>query len=149
MAAPKRATPAQIINHLRKAEVELANGKSIKEVCRGIGVSEQTYYRWRKEYGGMQVSQAKRMKELEKENQHLRRAVADLTVDNLILKEAKLLSPERRRRCVVLVQQQLGGYCQLDVARVKPRPRISRDRSGSRGRNPVFERTLTQQSVVR
>ena len=88
MAAPKRATPAQIINHLRKAEVELANGQSIKEVCRGIGVSEQTYYRWRKEYGGMQVSQAKRMKELEKENQHLRRAVANLTVDNLILKEA-------------------------------------------------------------
>ncbi len=88
MAAPKRATPAQIINHLRKAEVELANGKSMKEVCRVIGVSEQTYYRWRKEYGGMQVSQAKRMKELEKENQHLRRAVANLTVDNLILKEA-------------------------------------------------------------
>jgi len=88
MAAPKRATPAQIINHLRKAEVELANGKSMKEVCRGIGVSEPTYYRWRKEYGGMQVSQAKRMKELEKENQHLRRAVANLTVDNLILKEA-------------------------------------------------------------
>ncbi len=88
MAAPKRATPAQIINHLRKAEVELANGTSIKDVCRGIGVSEQTYYRWRKEYGGMQVSQAKRMKELEKENQHLRRAVANLTVDNLILKEA-------------------------------------------------------------
>ena len=88
MAAPKRATPAQIINYLRKAEVEVANGKSIKEVWRGIGVSEQTYYRWRKEYGGMQVSQAKRMKEVEKENQHLRRAVANLTVDNLILKEA-------------------------------------------------------------
>ena len=60
----------------------------MKEVCRGIGVSEQTYYRWRKEYGGMQVSQAKRMKEVEKENQHLRRVVANLTVDNLILKEA-------------------------------------------------------------
>ena len=88
MAAPKRATPAQIINHLRKAEVELANGKSMKEVCRGIGVTEQTYYRWRKAYGGMQVNQAKRMKELEKENQHLRRAVSTLTVDNLILKEA-------------------------------------------------------------
>ena len=88
MAAPKKATPAQIINHLRKAEVELANGKSIKEVSRGLGVSEQTYYRWRREYGGMKASQAKRMKELEKENQHLRRAVADLTVDNLILKEA-------------------------------------------------------------
>jgi transposase-like protein len=88
MAAPKNATPAQIINHLRKAEVELANGKSIKEVCRGLKISKQTYYRWRREYGGMQVNQAKRLKELEKENQHLRRAVPDLTVDNLILKEA-------------------------------------------------------------
>jgi putative transposase len=88
MAAPKRATPAQIINHLRKAEVELANGKSMKEICRGIGVSEQTYYRWRKEYGGMQANQAKRLNELKKENQHLKRAVADLTVDNLILREA-------------------------------------------------------------
>lgn len=90
MAVPKGATPAQITsqNHLRKAEVEQANGKSMKEVCRGIGVTEQTYYRWRKADGGMQVSQAKRMKELEKENQHLRRAVANLTVDNLILKEA-------------------------------------------------------------
>jgi putative transposase len=88
MAAPKNVSPAQIINHLRKAEVELANGKSVKEVCRGLGISEQTYYRWRRAYGGMQVSQAKRLKELEKENQHLRRAVADLTVDNLILKEA-------------------------------------------------------------
>ena len=73
MAAPKRATPAQIINHLRKAEVGLANGTSMKEVCRGIGVTEQTYYRWRKAYGGMQVSQAKRMKELEKENCGFRR----------------------------------------------------------------------------
>lgn len=88
MAAPKNATPAQIINYLRKAEVELANGKSIKEICRAMKVSEQTYYRWRREYGGMQATQAKRMKELEKENQRLRTAVADLTVDNLILKEA-------------------------------------------------------------
>ena len=96
-AAPKRVTPAQIINHLRKADVELANGKPITEVCRGIGVSEQIYYRWRKEYGGMQVNQAKRMKELEGENQHLRRAVANLTADNLILQE-NLLSPEGIRQ---------------------------------------------------
>ncbi len=88
MAARKNVTPAQIINHLRKAEVELANGKSIKDVCRGLGVSEQTYYRWRREYGGTKVTQAKRLKALEKENQHLKRAVADLTVDNLILREA-------------------------------------------------------------
>lgn len=88
MAARKNVTPAQIINHLRKAEVELANGRSIKEVCKGLGISEQTYYRWRREYGGMKASQAKRLKELEKENQRLKRAVADLTLDNLILKEA-------------------------------------------------------------
>ncbi len=88
MAARENITPAQIINHLRKAEVELANGRSIKEVCKGLGISEQTYYRWRREYGGMKASQAKRLKELEKENQRLKRAVADLTLDNLILKEA-------------------------------------------------------------
>ena len=62
MAGRKNVTPAQIINHLRKAEVELANGQSIKDVCRGLGVSEQTYYRWRREYGGMKASQAKRLK---------------------------------------------------------------------------------------
>jgi transposase-like protein len=88
MAARKNVAPAQIINQLRKAEVELANGRSIKEVCKGLGISEQTYYRWRREYGGMKVSQAKRLKELEKENQRLKRAVANLTLDNLILKEA-------------------------------------------------------------
>ena len=66
----------------------LANGKRVKQVCRELGVSEQTYYRWRKEYGGMQVSQAKRLKALEKQNQRLKQAVADLTVDNMILKEA-------------------------------------------------------------
>jgi transposase-like protein len=69
MAAPKRLSPAQIINQLRRAEVALANGKRVKEVCRELGVSEQTYYRWRREYGGMKLSQAKRLKELEKENQ--------------------------------------------------------------------------------
>jgi transposase-like protein len=88
MAAPKRATPAQIINHLRKAEVQLARGKSVKEVCKGLGISEQTYYRWRREYGGMTTDQAKKLKELEKENQRLKRAVAGLTLDNLILREA-------------------------------------------------------------
>ena len=88
MAAPKRLSPAQIINRLRKTEVALANGKPTKEVCRELGVSEQTYYRWRREYGGMKLSQAKRLKELEKENQQLKRAVAELTLDKLILKEA-------------------------------------------------------------
>ena len=68
--AKKRYSAEQIINHLREAEILLAQGKTVREAARRFGVSEQTYYRWRKEYGGMQVSQAKRMKELEKENQH-------------------------------------------------------------------------------
>ena len=88
MARRKNATPAQIINALRKAEVELANGKSVQEVCKTLNVSEHTYYRWRREYGGMNTAQAKKHKDLEKENQRLKRAVADLTLDNLILKEA-------------------------------------------------------------
>lgn len=88
MAARKARTAAQIINYLRKAEVELAGGKTIREVCKSLGVSEHTYYRWRREYGGMSTNQAKRLKELEQENQRLRRAVSDLTLDNLILKEA-------------------------------------------------------------
>ena len=88
MAARKNKTPAQIINYLRKAEVELAGGKTVREVCKELGVTEHTYYRWRREYGGMNTDQAKRLKELEKENQRLRRAVSDLTLDNLILKEA-------------------------------------------------------------
>ena len=88
MAARKNVSTAQIINALRRAEVGIANGKKVKEICRELGVSEQTYYRWRREYGGMKTSQAKRLKDLEKEVQLLKRAVADLTVEKLILKEA-------------------------------------------------------------
>jgi putative transposase len=84
----KRFSVEQIINHLREADVLLAQGQTVGEVCRQIGVSEQTYYRWRKEYGGLKVDQAKRLKDLEAENVRLRRAVADLTLDKLILKEA-------------------------------------------------------------
>ncbi len=88
MAARKNVSTAQIINALRQAEVGIANGRKIREVCRDLGVSEQTYYRWRREYGGMKTSQAKRLQDLEKEVQLLKRAVADLTVEKLILKEA-------------------------------------------------------------
>jgi putative transposase len=84
----KRFTVEQIIGMLREAEVHLSQGKSIKLVSRELGITEQTYYRWRKEYGGMRVSQARRMKELEQENSRLKRAVADLTLDKLILREA-------------------------------------------------------------
>jgi len=78
----------QIIGRLREAEVHLSQGKSVQLVSRELGITEQTCYRWRKEYGGMKVSQARRLKELEQENTRLKRAVADLTLDTLVLKEA-------------------------------------------------------------
>ena len=78
----------QIIGMLREAEVLNSQSQSIGEICRGFGISENTYYRWRREYGGLKVSQGKRMKELEKENNRLRKAVSDLTLDKLILTEA-------------------------------------------------------------
>ena len=84
----KRHTPEQIITALREAEVGLARGKSVKLISRELGITEQTYYRWRREYGGMKVSQARRLKELERENGRLKRAVADLTLDKLIVEEA-------------------------------------------------------------
>ena len=84
----KRHTPEQIITALREAEVGLARGKSVKLISRELGITEQTYYRWRGEYGGMKVSQARRLKELERENGRLKRAVADLTLDKLIVEEA-------------------------------------------------------------
>ena len=86
--ARKRRTPEQVINRLREVEVVLAQGRTVGEAVRQIGVTEQTYYRWRKEYGGLSVNQARRLKRLEQENTRLRRAVADLTLDNQILKEA-------------------------------------------------------------
>ena len=85
--AKKGYTPEQIINKLREAEILLSQGSSIGEASRKIGVTEQTYYRWRKEYGGMRVEQAKKLKGLEKENAQLKKLVADLSLDNAILKE--------------------------------------------------------------
>ena len=83
----KRHTAEQIIGKLREAEVELAQGKTAGEVCKKLGITEQTYYRWRKEYGGLRVDQAKRLKELERENARLKKLVADQALDNAILKE--------------------------------------------------------------
>lgn len=85
--ARKRYTPEQIIGMLREAEVRLSQGEKVGEISRSLGISEQGYYRWRREYGGLKVSQARRLKDLEKENQRLRKAVSDLTLDALILKE--------------------------------------------------------------
>jgi putative transposase len=84
----RRFTAEQIIGMLREADVELSRGNNVGQICRGLGISEQTYYRWRKEYGGLKVTQAKRLKDLEKENSRLKRAVAELTLDKLILNEA-------------------------------------------------------------
>ena len=82
----KAFKPEHIINKLREAEVLIIQGSTIGEASRRIGVTEQTYYRWRREYGGMGVEQARRLKELEKENARLKRLVADLSLDNIILK---------------------------------------------------------------
>ena len=84
----KRYRPEEIIAKLREAEVLLGQGKKVPEVIKTLGIHEVTYYRWRKEYGGLNVSQAKRLKELERENARLRQAVSDLTLDKLILQEA-------------------------------------------------------------
>jgi transposase-like protein len=84
----KRFTPEKIIGMLREAEIALSQGMTVVEVSRQLSISEQTYYRWRKQYGGMKVSQAKRLQDLERENNRLKKAVADLTLDKLILREA-------------------------------------------------------------
>ena len=85
--ARKRYTAEQIIGYLRQAEVMIGVGKSMVEVLRELDITANTYYRWRKEYGGLGLDQARRLKELEQENGRLKRAVANLTLDNLILKE--------------------------------------------------------------
>ena len=84
----KRFTSEQIIGKLREAEIALAKGKPVPLACKQIGVTQQTYYRWRKEYGGLKVEQAKKLKELEKENARLKKLVANMALDNDILREA-------------------------------------------------------------
>lgn len=84
----KRHTAEEVVTKLREADVLVGKGQTIDEACRQLGITNQTYYKWRKEYGGLQVDQAKRLKELELENGRLRKVVADLVMDNTILKEA-------------------------------------------------------------
>ncbi|WP_238179943.1 IS3 family transposase [Methylobacterium oxalidis] len=106
----KRPKPEEIVAKLRQADVLISQGQSVAEAIRAIGVTEVTYYRWRKEYGGLKSNQVRRMKDLETENARLRKAIADLTLDKLILQEAapgKLLSPARRRVCVEHVRNVL------------------------------------------
>jgi transposase-like protein len=84
----KRVSAEQIVNKLRQAEVLLAQGQTIPQVSKGLGITDQTYYRWRKEYGGVKTDQAKRLKELERENARLKRLLADAELDKAILREA-------------------------------------------------------------
>jgi putative transposase len=84
----RKHTAEEIVVKLREADVLIGKGQTVDEACRQLGVTNQTYYKWRKEYGGLQVDQAKRLKELEQENGRLRKVVADLVMDNTILKEA-------------------------------------------------------------
>jgi transposase-like protein len=85
--ARKRYAPEEIIGHLRTIEIDVGRGTAVGDACRKLGLTEQTYYRWKREYGGLRVGQAKRLKALEQENGRLKRLVADLSLDNAILKE--------------------------------------------------------------
>ena len=83
----QRYKPEQIVNLLRKIEVEIANGKTTPQAAREVGITEQTYYRWRREFGGLKLDQAKRLKELEKENSRLKRLVAELSLEKQVLRD--------------------------------------------------------------
>jgi putative transposase len=87
MGRGKKYQPEQVVNLLRQIEVAVANGKSTPLACKEAGVTEQSYYRWRKEYGGLQVDQARRLKELEQENTKLKRLVSELSLEKLVLKD--------------------------------------------------------------
>ncbi|MDP7485271.1 MAG: IS3 family transposase [Dehalococcoidia bacterium] len=128
----KGHSPEQVLNKLRQVEVAVAGGKSVGQAVREIGVTDHTYYRWRREYGGLNLDQARRLKKLEHENARLKRAVADLALDKQILKEAgrgKLLSPSRRRKCVERVQRVLPGVSERRACRVINQPRPTQRRT--------------------
>ena len=127
----KGHSPEQVLNKLRQVEVAVAGGKSVGQAVRGIGVTDHTYYRWRREYGGLNLDQAKRLKRLEQGNARLKRTVADLALDKQILKEAaegKLLSPSRRRKCVEHVQRILPTVSERRACRVINQPRPTQRR---------------------
>ncbi|ADW69286.1 transposase IS3/IS911 family protein [Granulicella tundricola MP5ACTX9] len=110
MARGKKHTAEPIVNLLRQVEVGVANGKSLPQACKEAEIVEQTYCRWRREYGGLKVDQARRLKDLEQENAKLKRLVANLSLEKLVLKDrgGKLLSPERRR-CAVSHAREAHG----------------------------------------
>nr|WP_322509195.1 IS3 family transposase [Anaerolinea sp.] len=129
--AKKTFSAEDIINKLREAEVLISQGKTVAEVCKAIGVTDQTYYRWKKEYGGMRTDQARRLKELEKENARLRKVVADLTLDMEILKEGqrvKMTSPAKRREAVEQVRK-VFEVSERRACRVIRQPRSTQRRT--------------------
>ncbi|MBT3554229.1 MAG: IS3 family transposase [Chloroflexi bacterium] len=128
----KGHSPEQVLAKLRQVEVAVAGGKSVGQAVREIGVTDHTYYRWRRDYGGINLDQAKRLKKLERENARLKRTVADLALDKQILKEAgrgKLLSPSRRRKCVERVQRVLPGVSERRACMVLNQPRPTQRRT--------------------
>ncbi|MFC1964317.1 IS3 family transposase [Chloroflexota bacterium] len=145
--AKKWFTPEQIINKLREAELLLNQGATIAIVSKKIGVSDHTYYRWRKEYGGMRVDQARRLKELEQENSRLKKLVADLSLDNAILKEVspgKLLSPLKRRKLIIHITQTLS-VSERRACKVLKQARTTQRRSLS---PPSDEKQLTEDIIA-
>ena len=113
--ARKRFTTEQIITKLRGAGVGLAQGKTVVQACKQMGVTEQTYYRWRKEYGGLKMDQAKRLKALEKENGRMKNLVADLSLDNQILKEVSSGNFQARQKEASggMGQRSMGTWARL------------------------------------
>ncbi|MEM8803980.1 MAG: IS3 family transposase [Pseudomonadota bacterium] len=138
--ANKRHKPEEIVQKLRQVDVLVGQGMQRVDAIREVRITEQTYYRWRKQYGGMGTDQLKELKRLQKENERLRKAVSDLTLDKLILKEAapgKLLSPARRRACIELIRSEMKvserRICQVlgqhrSTQRYQPRSREDEDR---------------------
>jgi putative transposase len=123
MPRGKKFTAEQIIGKLREAEVELAQGKTVPEVVRKLGVTEQTYYRWKREYGGLRTDQAKRLKDLEKENARLKRLLADAELDKAILREAASVNRSNRRRSLPLAGRPPAGAnsCRSTTTATSPR----------------------------
>ena len=135
--AGKREKPEEIVSKLRQVEVLQGQGMTVAEAVRQIGVTQQTFYRWRKLYGGMQRPQLARLKELEKENQRLRRAVSDLTLDKLILSEAAkgnfirpLSSDQWRKMVSSFASSQVHRPCAAGAWRIRA-PRLSHTRAAS------------------
>jgi len=122
--ASKKHTPEEIIGRLREAEIVIGQGGTTSEACRRIAVTEQTYYRWRREYGGLKTDQARRMKDLEKENARLRRAVSDLTLDKLILQEGPRETSEPRAPPTLYRSRapRAGGVRAAGVSRARSAP---------------------------